>query len=294
MDNIKRMLSNKYGLSVVYVDASETAKELEKRHLSGPASSMALGQALLAVSLISIRLKGEKERLSFQLKVDGPIGGVLVEAGANGELRGYTEVKLLDSIDGDEDLDIKDIMGNQGTLSVMHSSDSKVIYSGQINVSPADIRTVTARYFNQSEQIPTGLELYSDMIDFRVNHIRGLMVQKMPGADTEKFVEVLEKLGSEELREGLKEGLDLDKISGLLGMDDLALLDTKPLKFACRCSQEKSVSIMGTLKAIELQEIIKSNEPQKITCHFCGETYTIQPEELHSILLGKADMEKPM
>ena len=294
MDNIKRMLSNKYGLSLVYVDVSETAKELEKRHLSGPASSMVLGQALIAVSLISIRLKGEKERLSFQLKVDGPLGGVIVEAGANGELRGYTNVKLLDNIDGDEELDVKDIMGNHGILSVMHSSDSKVIYSGQINVSPADIRTTTARYFNQSEQIPTGLEFYSDMLDFRINQMSGLMVQKMPGADTEKFVEVLEKLGSEELREGLKEGLDLNEISSFFGMDDLALLDTKPLKFACHCSHEKSVSIMGTLKEIELQEIIKSNEPQKITCHFCGETYIIKAEELHSILLGKANMEKPM
>ncbi|MDT8317529.1 MAG: Hsp33 family molecular chaperone HslO [bacterium] len=294
MDNIKRMLSNKYGLSVVYVDVSETAKELEKRHLSGPASSMALGQALLAVSLISIRLKGEKERLSFQLKVDGPIGGVLVEAGANGELRGYTDVKLLDSIDGNEELDMEHIMGDHGILSVMHSNDSKVIYSGQTNVSPADIRTAVARYFNLSEQIPTGLELYSDMIDFRVNHMTGIMVQKMPGADTEKFVEILEKLGSEELREVLKGGMDLKKISGLFGTDDLALLDTKALKFACHCSQEKSLSIMGTLKEIELQEIIKSGEPQKITCHFCGETYVIKAEELHSLLLGKADMKKPM
>ena len=255
---------------------------------------MLLGQALVAVSLISIRLKGEKEKLSFQLKADGPIGGVLVEAGANGDLRGYTDVKLLESLDGDEGFEMKDVIGDHGILSVMHSSDSKVIYSGQINVSPADIRTVTARYFNQSEQIPTGLEIYSDMLDFRINHVSGLMVQKMPGADTEKFVEVLEKISSGEVKDGLKAGLDLDKISSLFGMDDLALLDTKPLRFACHCSHEKSVSIMGTLKEIELQEIIKSEEPQKITCHFCGETYSIKPEELYSILLEKANMDKPV
>ena len=294
MDNIKRMLSNKYGLSVVYVDVSDTAKELEKRHLSGPASSMLLGQALVAVSLISIRLKGKKEKLSFQLKADGPVGGVLVEAAANGDLRGYTNVKLLGDLDGQVDLDMKDIIGNHGILSVMHSSDSRVIYSGQINVSPADIRTVTARYFNQSEQIPTGLEIYSDMLDFRINHVSGLMVQKMPGADTEKFVEVLEKISSREVKDGLKAGLDLDKISSLFGMDDLALLDTKPLRFACHCSHEKSIRIMGTLKEIELQEIIKSEKPQKVTCHFCGETYIIKAEELHQVLLEKADIEKPV
>ena len=294
MDNIKRMLSNKYGLSVVYVDVSDTAKELEKRHLSGPASSMLLGQALVAVSLISIRLKGAKEKLSFQLKADGPVGGVLVEAGAEGDLRGYTNVKLLSDLDGDENLDMKDIIGNHGILSLMHSNDSKVIYSGQINVSPADIKTVAARYFNQSEQIPTGLEIYSDMLDFRVNHMTGLMVQKMPGADTEKFVEILEKINSGELRDALKTGLDLDQISSLFGLDDLALLDTKALKFACHCSHEKSIGIMRTLNKIELQEIIKSKEPQKVTCHFCGETYVIKTEELHPILLEKANMKKPV
>ena len=106
-------------------------------------------------------------------------------------------------------------------------------------------------------------------------------------------MEALEKLGSEELREGMMEGLDLNKMSNLFGMDDLVLLDTKPLKFACHCSHEKSVGIMGTLKEIELQEIIKSDEPQKITCHFCGETYKIKIEDVAALLLEKADESKP-
>lgn len=293
MDSLKRVISDKYALSFIYVDISKTASILEQRHLNGPATAEVLGQSLVCAALISSRLKGGPERITFQLKVDGPLGGVIIEAGHDGSLRGYTDVKLLDEVDGRADVKEKEVLGDNGTLNVIRSDERGIIYSGQVSISPPNIKTVTARYLNQSEQVPTGTEIFSKMHDFRIEKMTGLMVQKLPGADTEKFVYVLEKFEDGSVKKLLGRSDGIDAFAELFEIDDLILIDEKELKFGCRCSYEKSLMIMNSLEAFELQDIIKKKENQKVTCHFCGETYNIRWEDLQSVLLDKADTSHP-
>lgn len=293
MDKIEHGISNRYGLRFIYVDTTETAKTLEGRHLCGPAAAMVLGEGLVAAALLSSKLKKSEEIISLQFKVDGPIKGVHVEASGGGELRGYTEIKLLDEFDDMPRINTGDILGSYGLLTIFQSNNRKILYSGQIELEAPDIRTATAKYFNQSEQVPTGVEFCSRLEDFHISTMKGLMVQKMPGADTGKFVEVLELLNDRKAAGKLERAGGILDFSGLLAVEDLVLLKEKPLKFYCGCSYEKSAAIMGTLSPYELQEIIRSKEPQKITCHFCGETYLIKTKDVSTALLNKADTKKP-
>jgi len=293
MDILKHIISDKYGLSFIYVDVSKTASTLEQRHLNGPATAEVLGQSLVGAALISSRLKGNSERITFQLKVDGPLGGAIVEAGHDGCLRGYTDVKLLDEVDGREGVKENEVFGDNGTLNVIRSDEGGIIYSGQVNISPPNIRTVTARYLNQSEQVPTGIEIYSKMHDFRIEKMKGLMIQKLPDADTEKFVHVLEKIEDGSVKALLGKMASIDHFADLFEINDLELINEKELKFGCRCNYEKSLMIMQSLEIIELQDIIKKKEMQQVTCHFCGETYKIKWEDLQSVLLEKADTSRP-
>lgn len=288
MDKIERAISDKYGLRFIYVDVTDTARELGKKHLNGPATSEILGQGLIAAAFLSSKLKYEKERITFQLKVDGPVRGVLVEANATGGLRGYTEVKLLPDFDGLDNIDIKSVMGNHGTLAIIHSNDRRVIYSGQINVDPPDIRTALAKYFNQSEQVPTCVELYSKMKDFYIDRMTGLMIQKMPGGDTEKFVEILEGRLKGNIKKILGRASAISDFSDVFGVKDLSVLKTDALRFECGCSYEKCVDIMASLDYNELLEIVKKKESQRVTCHFCGETYTVALQDISRVLLEKS------
>lgn len=293
MDRLERGICNKYGLRIVYADVSETAAALEKRHLSGPVCSEILGQALVAVTLLSSDLKGKTERISFQLKVDGPVKGLFVEAGEDGRLRGYTDAKLLENFDGEENVAMKDVLGLHGKLNVIHSNDKGIIYSGQVSIESPDIRTAVARYLKISQQVPSGAEIYSVMSDHFVDRMTGIIVQKMPGADTEKFVEILELFEKGEVKEHLEKSDGLGSFGTLFNLPDLSVLDTRELRFGCNCSHKKSLGIMGSLNSYELQEIIKKNETQKVTCHFCGETYTLKPDEISTAFLSKADMNQP-
>ncbi|MDH3973825.1 MAG: Hsp33 family molecular chaperone HslO [Deltaproteobacteria bacterium] len=294
MDSLKRAISDKYGMSLIFIDVSKTASLLEQRHLNGPATAEILGQSVVSAALISSGLKGRGERITFQLKVDGPINGIIVEAGYEGYVRGYTDVKLLDNVDGKADIKESEILGNTGTLNVIRSDERGIIYSGQVNISPPNIRTVTARYLNRSEQVPTGVEIFSKMQDFRIEKMRGLMVRKLPDADTEKFVHVLEEFEKGRVKELLGGAEEIAAFAELFKMEDLEILEEKEMTFRCRCNYKKSLTIINSLEAVELEEMIKKKEPQQVTCHFCGETYNIKWEDLQSVLLDKADTSRPI
>lgn len=294
MDKIEFATSNRFGLRLIYVDVTKTAKALEESHLCGPAASEVLGHGLLAAALLSSKIKELNERISFQLKVDGPVKGLMAEVSGNGDLRGYTDIKLHSDFDGAHSLDMVKLMGSRGVLTLIHSNEKKSLYSGQIDVPNPDSRTALARYFNQSEQIPTGVGFYSLMTDYKVGSMKGIMVQKMPGGDTEKFVHILEKFNGGEVKDHLKSVSGLKDFDKLFALDDLTLLESRSLQFNCRCSYEKTVNVLKTLTSYELQDIIQKKIPQRVSCHFCGETYKIKSEDVSALLLEKADESKPV
>jgi molecular chaperone Hsp33 len=201
---------------------------------------------------------------------------------------------LLKDFDGADLSDMAALMGEKGQLTIIHSNEKGAIYSGQIEMTQPDVRTALARYFNQSEQIPTGVEFYSQLKDFHISEMKGLMVQKLPGADTEKFVRILEQFNGREVASQLESASGVKDFDRLFGLDDLSLLESRSLQFNCRCSYEKSVKILGMLSSCELQEIIQKKTPQRVTCHFCGETYRINTEDVSILLLEKADENKPV
>ena len=289
MDKIERGISEASGLRFVYVDVTKTAKTLEERHLSGPASSLILGEGLIAAALLSTNLKAKGERISFQLRVDGPIKGLCAEANNEGGLRGYTDIKIIDVVDEMIDPHISKILGSQGLLSIVHSNEKKMLASGQINIDPPRVKTAIARYFNHSEQVPTAIEFFPEMKNFHVNKMKGLMVQKMPGADTERFVEVLELFNNGSIRKELSKSNQLLDFLKITGLKDLKLLKSSPLNFSCHCSYKKSVAILHTLPEHDLKEMLKEKKPQKVVCHFCGETYNVKESDLAMILLEKSD-----
>ena len=70
-------------------------EELSRRHQTTPTATAALGRTAAAGLLIAAMLKGE-EHLIVQVKGDGPIGQIVVDANAKGEVRGYVDNPVVD------------------------------------------------------------------------------------------------------------------------------------------------------------------------------------------------------
>ena len=68
-------------------------EELRQRHDTFPVVTAALGRTVSAAAMMGAMLKGD-ERLSIQVRGDGPIGLIAAESNANGEVRGYVKIRM--------------------------------------------------------------------------------------------------------------------------------------------------------------------------------------------------------
>jgi molecular chaperone Hsp33 len=284
LDFIQRGLSDSTGLRFILADVSDTSATLAQRHLTGPAASEILAQAIAAVALLSSDLDNEEECVSIQWKTNGPIEGVLVEAAFGGRLRGYTYRKILSEFDVMPDIDLGSVLGTSGEMAVLQSVPGNLVYSGRIPASPPEIARNLARYYNQSRQTPSGVELVVQRDRSEIRRCAGLVAQKMPDGDTEAFVRVLEAFANDQMRRRLARPAGLVEMADIVGIDDLIVVGQGELAFECRCSNNKIMRVLTALPEQDLVEMVEESTPQTVTCNFCGEVYTIASRELREIL----------
>src|SRR5262249_14767957 len=129
-------------------------------------------------------LKGD-ERLTIQVKGDGPIGQVVVDANAKGEVRGYVfepHVHLPSNSMGK--LDVAGAVGTTGYLNVTKDLGLKEPYRGSVPIISGELGEDFTYYFALSEQTPSavGLGVLVDT-DNSVIVAGGFIIQLLPGLD---------------------------------------------------------------------------------------------------------------
>jgi molecular chaperone Hsp33 len=286
-DFIQRGLSDSTGLRFILVDVSRTSATLVRRHLAGPAACEVLSQALASVALLSSDLDNEEECVSIQWKTNGPIEGILVEAAFGGRLRGYTYRKTLADFDASPTIDLHAVLGTGGEMAVLQSVPGNLVYSGRVPATPPDIPRNLARYYNQSRQTPSGVEMVVLRDGAEIRRSAGLVAQKMPDGDTDAFVRVLEAFADDRVRRALASPVDLAALAAVLGIEDLIVVGEGDLAFECRCSNNKIMRVLTALPEEDLVEMVEESTPQTVTCNFCGEVYIIASSELREILEGR-------
>ena len=60
------------GLRWIYADVTDSARDLARSHLCGPAAELALAESLAAVALLGADLEQPEETVSFQMKTTAP------------------------------------------------------------------------------------------------------------------------------------------------------------------------------------------------------------------------------
>jgi molecular chaperone Hsp33 len=87
-DSLVTAFSPSAKINLVFVEVTDSARERERSHLCGPTAGLIQAEALAAVALLGADLSQPEETVTLSLRVSGPVGGLLVEAGAAGRLRG--------------------------------------------------------------------------------------------------------------------------------------------------------------------------------------------------------------
>lgn len=300
-------------VAVTIVDVTSAAQELARGHLAGPTSTHFLAEALASVALLGGEMSEADETVILQMKCKGPLGGLNVECTSEGTLRGYAEKKVLDDFDGLGKPDARKVIGEaqyQVTRSVpgrilsqgistsidgylAGSLQRKACIRTEVSVSDEveilEARGIMVEILPDSKLGSLGPEGSIGLLESEgalgslgsEGPIRSLEPEGALGSlGAEGSIGSLE---SEGLKDPLLPLLDpKDPVSlsvasrnilKQLGLENAELRKTTPLKFACRCSPDRAITMLAALSDEERQALPPTVD---ITCHMCGKTFTVK------------------
>jgi molecular chaperone Hsp33 len=289
-DQLIRATAADGGIRAVGVITTRLTEEARKRHQLSYVATAALGRSMSAGLLLVSSMKRSESRVNIRIKGDGPLGGLLVDAGLDGTVRGYVDnpqVELPPNAKGK--LDVGGAVG-QGYLYVVRDVGYGYPYSSTVELVSGEIGEDITHYLVTSEQTPSALMLGVFVGAEGVTASGGLLLQIMPKAATDETL--VETLASRvEALQGftplLKAGKTLpDILHQLLGDMGLSILPERQMvRFHCGCSSERMFGALKMLGAAELEDMILKDDGAEAICHFCNEVYTASADQLAELIV---------
>ncbi|OPH51219.1 Hsp33 family molecular chaperone [Paenibacillus ferrarius] len=267
------------------VQTTELTEELSRRHQTTPTAAAALGRTVAAGLLIGAMLKGE-EHLIIQVKGEGPIGQIVVDANAKGEVRGYVDNPLVDPpLKENGKLDVAAAVGTEGFLYITKDLGLKEPYKGSVPLISGELAEDFTYYFAKSEQTPSAVALGVLVnTDHSILAAGGFVIQLLPGLTDDEIKGIEEMLARiPSFTNMLGGGLSLEEILQTV-LPSFQSLDQMDVMFRCKCSREKVESTLISLGKSELQEILEDEGFAEVVCHFCNEAYRYDKDDLQRMI----------
>ncbi|OXM14592.1 Hsp33 family molecular chaperone HslO [Paenibacillus herberti] len=265
---------------------TELVRELQRRHGTYPTASAALGRTATIGAMMGIMLKGE-EKLTLQVKGDGPVGAVVVDSNAKGEVRGYVdnpEAHLPPNAQGK--LDVAGIVGTTGYVHVTKDLGMKEPYRGSVPIISGELGEDFTYYFASSEQTPSavGVGVLVD-VDGSILQAGGFIIQLLPGLNDDDITRLERALGGlPHVTALLDQGETPEEILRWIVGDELTVHETMPVGFACSCSEERVEQTLISMGEAELRSLIDEDGRAEVLCHFCNEAYVFDRPRLEKLL----------
>ncbi|MGN5653762.1 redox-regulated molecular chaperone HslO [Bacillus sp. Brlt_9] len=269
------------------VRTTNTVSEAQRRHDTWRTASAALGRSLTAGTMMGAMLKGD-QKLTIKVEGNGPIGPILVDAHANGDVRGYVTNPHVD-FEGTEQgkLRVYQAVGNEGFVTVIKDIGMREPFIGQSPIVSGELGEDFTYYFAVSEQTPSSVGVGVLVNgDDSILAAGGFILQIMPGAQEEtiSFIEGrLQKIPP--VSTLIEQGLSPEELLyAVLGEDKVKVLETMDVQFNCTCSRERIESVLISLGKTELEQVREEEEETEVHCHFCNERYKFSKEDITNLI----------
>jgi molecular chaperone Hsp33 len=289
-DRLIRATAAGGGIRAVGAITTNLTEEARVRHRLSAVSTDALGRAMTAGLLLTSGMKTKFARVNLRLKGDGPMGGLMVDAGVNGTVRGYVDRPQVEvPLTADGKLDVGGAIGAQGFVYVFRDLGYGRPYSSTVELISGEVGDDVANYLYSSEQTPSALVLGVQLNTQTVQVAGGLLIQILPkAAHDESLIELLESRvsGLQGFTPLLQSGKSLpDILEELLGDLELKIFpDELALKFECPCSEQRMLGALKLLGTDELEDMIATDKGAEATCEFCGEVYRVSEDQLSELV----------
>ena len=244
-DKIIKCLAYNGKISVICANTTELVEKARKIHDLSPVTTAAFGRLLTITALIGNEMKNEKDKLTIQMKGNGPIGMMVTVANNFPVVKGYVANPVIDlPLNEDGKLDVGGAVGHSGFINVIKDIGMKEPYIGVSTITSGEIAEDFAEYFAKSEQKNTAVALGVLVDKNGVKSAGGYMITPMPDATEENITPIYE----------------------------------------CDCSKEHMSEALATLDKNVLKEMIEEDGKAELVCHFCNKKYEFSKEELEDIL----------
>ncbi len=268
------------------VSTTDTVGEAQRRHYTWPTASAALGRAMTAGVMMGGMLKGE-EKLTIKIEGGGPIGSILVDSNAKGEVRGYvTHPQTHFDLNEQGKLDVRRAVGTDGLLTVVKDIGLRDYFSGQVPLVSGELGEDFTYYFVTSEQVPSsvGVGVLVNP-DNSILAAGGFIIQLMPGTSEDTISKIEKRLSTiTPVSKMIQSGMTPEEIlTEILGEGNVNILEKMDVQFSCQCSRERIATALISLGQAEIRDIIETDGQAEAHCHFCNQTYQFSKEELEEL-----------
>ena len=259
-----------------WVHLDDAWQEMLQRADYPPIVRKVLGEALAASVLLSATIK-HKGSMILQIRGDGPVHLLVVQATPEGHVRGLARW----SQEPTEET-LSAIFGKANIVITLEAQNNNERYQGIIALEGDKLSTALEQYFLQSEQLPTRLWLHSNE-----QTSAGILLQRLPGSeqsdeDWERVGMLLDTLTAEELAGVEPEAL----IFRLFHEETPRLFDARDVSFQCGCSMEKVENTIKGLGEDEARSIVAEQGKIEVNCQFCNSQYVLDDIDVTRLFAG--------
>ena len=190
-DKIIKFLAYEGKISVICADTTELVEKARKTHDLSPVATAAFGRLLTITAIMGNEMKGEKNKLTIQMKGNGPLGTMLTTSDNFPRVKGYVSNPIVDlPLNDMGKLDVGGAVGNAGFINVIKDIGLKEPYVGICPLISGEIAEDFAEYFAKSEQKNTAVALGVLVDKNGVKSAGGYIITPMPDATEEEISKV--------------------------------------------------------------------------------------------------------
>lgn len=286
-DKIINFLAFDGKVNIKCISSTNLVEEARKIHDLSPVTTAAMGRLLTIGSLMGSNLKSENDKITLQIKSNGPIDTMIVVANKSSNVRGYIKNPNVDiPLKTNGKLDVGSAVGKDGMLYIIRDIGLKEPYVGLTPLVSGEIAEDFTEYFAKSEQVPTAISLGVLVNKNGVKSAGGYIVQLMPGVTEEEISKIEKNLKRmPPISKLLEKNMTLEDIAGRITGDGMLYMIGEDLfpKYECDCKRSRIEKGLISLGVKELDEMINTDGKAEVVCKFCKKKYVFSKENLEKI-----------
>lgn len=287
-DQIIKFLAHNQKISVICADTTNLVEKARKTHDLSPVATAAFGRMLTITAIMGAEMKNGKDKLTVQVKGNGPIEMMVATTNNFPMVKGYVANPQVDMpLNEFGKLDVSRAVGYEGYINVIKDIGLKDPYVGISPLTSGEIADDFANYFVNSEQRNSAVALGVLVDKNGVKSAGGYLINPMPDATEEEISQIEQaifKAGA--MSKMLDNRLTLKEIAQKITGDkkvEIIEENITPI-YQCDCSKEHLADGLATIGKEELQNMIETDGQAELVCHFCNKKYQFSKQDLEEII----------